>query len=227
MSPDEALAALDGAGGLPRRSLLVTFDDCYDDLLEAGLPVLQSEGVPALAFAVADRIGRTNQWDVAIGAPELDLLDADGLQQLQASGVEVGVHGATHRPLAAVPEPELTAETSGARETLLGLGLRARAFAYPHGVHDAASRRAVAGSGVDVAFTVTPGLVEPGSADRYAVPRIEVLRADGAGPGLLLKVAAAGRLPDPRPATEVALRPAVRAGRRLVARARAQGAQTR
>ena len=228
VSSDEALAALDG-GGLPRRSLLVTFDDCYDDLLEAGLPVLQSEGVPALAFAVADQIGRTNQWDVVIGAPELALLDAAGLRQLQASGVEVGVHGATHRPLAAVPEPELTAETSGARETLRGLGLRARAFAYPYGVHDAASRRSVAGSGVEAAFTVTPGLAQAGSEDRYAVPRIEVHRADGAGPGLLLKVAAAGRLPDPRPATKSALRPAVRAGRRLVARARAraQGAQTR
>ena len=84
--------------------MLVTFDDCYTDLADNGLPVLQDLEVPAVAFAVADLVGGTNTWDVARGAPELSLLDAPGLLALQQSGIEIGVHGSTHRPLTDVSD---------------------------------------------------------------------------------------------------------------------------
>ena len=197
VSLEEVLRVLHGTGGLPRRAVLVTFDDCYRDLLEAGLPVLLEQRVPAAAFAVAGRVGATNAWDTAFGAPELRLLDASGLRALQDAGVEIGVHGSTHVPLPGVTrEPQaLARETSGATAALSGLGLHPlRTFAFPHGEHDAAARAAVADAGLQAAFTVTPGILRRGG-DRYQLPRIEVLRADGAGARLLVKVLVAGRLP--------------------------------
>src|SRR3954451_19508258 len=161
ITPEEALRAVRGEPGVPRRSVLITFDDCYSDLVEAGLPVLLDENAPSAAYAVAERVGQTNDWDRAIGAPELPLLDADGLRALQEAGVEIGVHGATHRVLAHLSDqPDVQAvETAGAAATLRALGLAPlRTFAYPHGEHDPAARAAVAAAGLEAAFTVTPGI---------------------------------------------------------------------
>ncbi|MGI9155920.1 MAG: glycosyltransferase [Marmoricola sp.] len=198
---DEALRAVRGERGVPRRSVLVTFDDCYTDLLGAGVSVLRDEGVPAAAFAVAGRVGASNTWDVAIGAPELPLLDAEGLRSLQAAGLAVGAHGSTHVPLTAISGDavRLVEETDGARRALSRLGIDdVRAFAYPHGEHDERSRTAVANAGLEAAFTVMPGVVRPGT-DPLRLPRVEVLRGDGSGLRFLVKVWSAGRLPAPGP----------------------------
>lgn len=193
VSLDEVLRSVDGEGGLPRRPVLLTFDDCFVDLLEHGVPVLRAAAAPAAAFAVAGRVGGTNAWDERLGAPRLPLLDAEGLRALERAGVEVGVHGSTHRPLTAVARDELDAEIAGAAATLTALGLRMpRAFAYPHGDHDKVVRDRIAAAGLRAAFTVRPGLVRAGD-DRYALHRIEVMRRDGAGLRLILKVASAGR----------------------------------
>ena len=221
---DEVLRALDGDGGLPRRPVLVTFDDCFADLREHGLPALRAAGVPAAAFAVAGQVGGTNAWDVALGAPELPLLDADGLRALSAGGVEVGAHGGTHRPLHRVADAELPAETAGAVAALAAVGVpRPRAFAYPHGEHDGRVRRAVADAGLRAAFTVRPGTVHPdrvrtGAQDRYALPRIEVLRRDGAGVRFLATVVLGRRLDLPPAVPRTARRAASAARRRLVRR---------
>ena len=213
---DEALRVVRGERGVPRRAVLVTFDDCYDDLLHAGLPVLRELGVPAVAFAVAGQVGATNAWDVAIGAPELSLADAGDLRTLTAAGIEIGVHGRTHRPLTRVSgdATELAAETKGATAELGALGLEPlRTFAYPHGEHDAAARSAVADAGLAAAFTVEPGILRPGT-DPFRLPRIEILRSDGAGLRFLLKVSSAGRVTVPAP------RRAARAVRRHLGRRR-------
>jgi glycosyltransferase involved in cell wall biosynthesis len=95
---DSILLALRGNGRLPRRALLVTFDDCYADLGPAAV-LLADRGIPALAFAVSGRIGGTNDWDIRIGAGPLELLDADGLLALPSHQVEIGSHTRSHTPL--------------------------------------------------------------------------------------------------------------------------------
>jgi peptidoglycan/xylan/chitin deacetylase (PgdA/CDA1 family) len=173
----EFVRFLDGAG-VPRSAALLTFDDCYEDLLGAALPVLSELGIPALAFAVTQRVGRTNDWDAAIGAPQLLLLDADGLLELAEAGIAIGSHSRTHRMLNRVDPVELADELRGSMADLEELGLGRPSFlAYPHGEHDAEVRRAAAEAGFLGAFTVTAGDAQP-DGDRYAIPRLEILRAD-------------------------------------------------
>jgi peptidoglycan/xylan/chitin deacetylase (PgdA/CDA1 family) len=175
---DAVLYALAGERRLPRRAVLVTFDDCYADLLAAGVPILAEREIPAIAFAVAGLLGATNQWDLKLGAQELSLLDADGLRELHANRVEIGSHGVWHRPLTKVPADELEDELVGSARRLEQVGLsRPRAFSYPYGDLSAKVAGAARDAGYSAAFTTEPGVVRRHS-ERTALPRIEVHASD-------------------------------------------------
>lgn len=198
ISGEEFLRAAAGRGGLPRRAVLVTFDDCYEDLYTAALPILHRHGVPAVAFAIPGLLGDTNRWDQADGAPVMRMLDAGRLASLPAQGVEIGAHTVTHPVLTrAGDDAVLAAEVAGSVTGLMDAGLpRPRMFAYPYGEHDARVRAAVADAGVECAFAIEAGRAVPGR-DRFTIPRIEVLR-DDTGWRFLAKVVMAGRLPRAR-----------------------------
>src|SRR2546426_4843649 len=53
------LAYRRGAGRLPRRPVIVTFDDGYRSNRDVALPLLQQYGFRATIFLVAERIGGT------------------------------------------------------------------------------------------------------------------------------------------------------------------------
>ncbi|MBF0324523.1 MAG: polysaccharide deacetylase family protein [Alphaproteobacteria bacterium] len=53
---DAVMAAQGGGGVLPGRSLLITFDDGWDDNLEYAAPILAAEAMPAVTFASSDAI---------------------------------------------------------------------------------------------------------------------------------------------------------------------------
>src|SRR5262249_13272117 len=151
---DRFLDAVASGAPLPPRSILVTFDDA-----STACTIVSQHRVPAVAFAVAD------------GA------DANGLRRAAELGVAIGSHGATHRPLASVPEDEFRAELEGSADTLESLGLpRPSVFAYPHGQWTPAIAAAVEGAGYRAAFTLGGDGVRR-LPDRYALPRIDALAA--------------------------------------------------
>ncbi|HEX6536100.1 MAG TPA: polysaccharide deacetylase family protein [Gemmatimonadaceae bacterium] len=195
VAPEELVRYLDGRGGMPRRALLLTFDDCYRDLATDALPLLEERAIPAIAFAVTGCVGGINAWDQPQGARALPLLDADGLADAARRGVEIGAHSHTHRSLVAIGDEALCAEVAGSVERLRCLGHDAvRFYAYPYGEHDARARAAVRAAGVRAAFTTEPGRVRA-TDDPYRLRRVEVTRED-VGFALRVKVATAGTLHD-------------------------------
>ncbi len=193
---DMALRAFDGQARLPARAALLTFDDGYADLLTDGLPLLAERGIPAVVFAVAEHVGGVNEWDLAKGAQELRLLDADGLRALASAGVEIGSHTSSHPDLTRVGPPELEAELDGSAAQLEALGVpRPRALSYPYGETTQEIAAAAQRAGYSIAFTARPEIAK-GRIDRFAVPRIEVFASD-TPPKLRARLAAA-RLPTRR-----------------------------
>jgi glycosyltransferase involved in cell wall biosynthesis/peptidoglycan/xylan/chitin deacetylase (PgdA/CDA1 family) len=174
----EFLQFLQGKAGLPRRPVLLTFDDCYQDTLDSALPILKERGIPAIAFAVSQRLGSTNDWDKSIGASQLPLLDAEGLRELVKGGVAIGSHSRTHPMLNRIEIEQLSSEISGSVADLKAIGLsQPLLLAYPHGEYDDNVKLAAQEADIQAAFTVERGLVklEP---DPYQLPRIEILRGD-------------------------------------------------
>lgn len=176
---DSLRAGLRGGSELPKRAVLLTFDDGYENVLTEGAPLLSERGIPAVLFALAGKIGGVNDWDDPGRNGPRTLLDEEGLRSLAETGVAIGSHGATHRRLTELDSAELEAELLGSKERLRSIGLEEPiALAYPYGVWSPEVAAAVKDAGYELAFTVDPGVV--GRAENpYALPRVEVLAADG------------------------------------------------
>ena len=68
ISLDNWRAALNGAAPLPKRPVLITFDDGYRSVLTKGAPILQQYGLPAAVFVCTGPIEtRRALWFDAVG----------------------------------------------------------------------------------------------------------------------------------------------------------------
>lgn len=69
-SLEEFLAALEGGRPLPRRSVVVTFDDGYRDALTTALPIVEAQGIPAIFFVTTSFAdgSRAPWWEVVAEA---------------------------------------------------------------------------------------------------------------------------------------------------------------
>ena len=153
VTPAQLAAFLRSDAPLPRRPVLVTFDDGYEGLLAIARDVLRPRDIPALAFAVTAMKSATNEWDQAYGSGRVSLLAPQQLRELADLGVEIGSHSRTHREMPLLAGPEQEQEASGSADDLVAQGLpRPRFFAYPFGFADDGSKNAVRKAGYLAAF---------------------------------------------------------------------------
>jgi peptidoglycan/xylan/chitin deacetylase (PgdA/CDA1 family) len=118
---------------LPRNGVLLTFDDCHRSLRHVALPLLQRFGYPAVAFAPTDFVGAVNAYDLAY-APQEPLCDWTELKELEAAGVSIQSHSATHRGLSWLGPADQEDELRRSKATLEDrLSKRVDVFALPYG----------------------------------------------------------------------------------------------
>jgi peptidoglycan/xylan/chitin deacetylase (PgdA/CDA1 family) len=178
ISTDALAAYLTNEQPLPRRAVLLTFDDCYADLAEVARNVLQPSGIPALAFAVTGTAEQTNEWDQPYGARPTKLLSLDELRSIGALSVAIGSHWRTHRELPALREEKRDEEIAGSIVDLEAAGVpRPLFFAYPYGARDRATIDAVKRAGFLAAFRTGGGRITRDSP-LFDLPRVLVLATD-------------------------------------------------
>ena len=176
VTPDQLAAFLNSAAPLPRRPVLLTFDDGYADLIDLARDVLDPKGIEGIAFVVTGRT--SNEWDQAYGAGAIALLTSAQRRELAALGIEIGSHSRTHRELRLLDDAELETETAGSfRDISRGGSQAARFFAYPFGAADARSENAVRAAGFVGAFGLRQRRLGR-SSDRFDLPRVIVLAED-------------------------------------------------
>lgn len=163
------IGALEGKP-VPARSCLLTFDDGYVSVLDKAVPVLRQHRAPSVCYVSPSLFGQQPKP----GEPAaMELLDADGVRELAASGVTIGSHSDVHDSLTGRTAEDLERATVASRQALRDLvGVEARTFAYPYGDHDAAARAAAEKAGYECAFATYDG------AGRYALARVDVNATD-------------------------------------------------
>ena len=148
-------AFLDGKQALPKRSVVITFDDGYETVYRHALPLLRKYNFPATLFVYTDFIGAG------------DALSWAQLQELSASGlVSVQAHSKTHRNLIerTTGEPDdryrqmLELEARAPREAIeRKLPGSVRQYAYPYGDANEMVLDVLARQQYQLAVTVNPG----------------------------------------------------------------------
>jgi peptidoglycan/xylan/chitin deacetylase (PgdA/CDA1 family) len=153
--------AWNGGAPLPRRPVVLSFDDGYADQLRSALPVLRRARWPGtlnLALSFLPGMG-----------------GAAAVTRLQQAGWEIDAHSVTHPDLTTLPAARLREEVAGSRAAIRDLfGVAPRFFCYPNGHLNAAVVAAVRHAGYRAATTTRAGYASP--RDPYRLARIQVSR---------------------------------------------------
>jgi len=141
---------------LPRRPIILTFDDGYEDNYTIAFPLLQSFGYRPVIFAVTDKKRRTNFWDS--DEPTAALLTSGQMQELNRSGMEIGSHTITHPRLPQLNNDAIRRELRESRDSLQQiLGSEVISFAYPYGDLQPAVKSLVEEAGYKFAVAADSG----------------------------------------------------------------------
>jgi peptidoglycan/xylan/chitin deacetylase (PgdA/CDA1 family) len=163
-----------GKRALPRKPVVLTFDDGYHSDFTVALPTLRARGWPG----VLDLEVRNLQpvWGTRPGM----------VRKMVAAGWEIDAHTLTHPDLTTVDPTELRHQVAGSRAAIRHLfHVPVDFFCYPSGRYDDAVVAAVRKAGFLGATTTNEGFARPGSM--YALARVRVDGSDGV-PGLAAKL---------------------------------------
>jgi len=116
---------------LPKKPVILTFDDAYESFLTFAHPLLVEYHMKATLFVPVAYIGKTNSWDHGDKA----ILTVDQLKHLQEEGLtEIGVHSFLHRSYADLTPEEIDEDLQNCFRTLEYHHIRtSRVLAYPYG----------------------------------------------------------------------------------------------
>jgi peptidoglycan/xylan/chitin deacetylase (PgdA/CDA1 family) len=131
LSFDDLASAIKIGKPLPKRPLILTFDDAYLDFMEHAVPLLKTYGFKASVFIPVGYLGKANNWDN--GADPI--LSAGEIKELANSGsIEFGIHSFLHRSYAELDPAGMENDLDLCFQTLGYHNIPfVRVLAYPYG----------------------------------------------------------------------------------------------
>ncbi len=163
---------------LPRRPVIITFDDGYQGCADHAAPVLQSRGFTATFYLVAGLMGQASRWLLREVGVEFPLMGWSTARDLQSAGFTCGAHSLTHQHLPHLPAERCRDELQRSRGLLEErLGCAVTHLAYPFGSTDERVREMAAEVGYRTACSVRIGLSLPND-DPLGLHRVPVTGYD-------------------------------------------------
>lgn len=149
VSMEDLYLCLEGRRSLPDRSVVLTFDDGFENNYLYAMPLLKRYGLTGTFFLVSGLIGHNEYmtWSEA--------------QEMVAAGMEIGSHTISHPDLArsapALRDRELV-ESKRVLEEKLGVSVRA--LSYPSGAHNPDVMASARKAGYVIAVTTQYGTTQ-------------------------------------------------------------------
>jgi peptidoglycan/xylan/chitin deacetylase (PgdA/CDA1 family) len=175
---DTLVRARQGHASLPKRPVVITFDDGFQGCADYAVPALRIHGFTAVFYLVAGLMGATSRWLRPELGMELGLMSWDTARSLAAEGFRCGAHTLTHPRLSGLDPARRRAELVDARRRMEDeLGQPVVHLAYPYGAFDQAVQAAAAEAGYVTACSTRPGRSGAGD-DLMALHRVTVYGHD-------------------------------------------------
>ena len=146
ISMDELVEATVQKKEFPRKTVVITFDDAYEDNYRYAFPILRKYNFPAIIFAPSDFIGKEGYLTVA------------QLKEMMPEGIDIGGHTRTHTYLPGAPRDIQVDEIVNSKKILEKmLGKEIKHFAYPIGGFNEEVKQRVKETGYVSASTTNRG----------------------------------------------------------------------
>jgi peptidoglycan/xylan/chitin deacetylase (PgdA/CDA1 family) len=180
ISLGQLFEGLDGKAPLPRRPIVLTFDDAYRNIHQVAWPLMRERAMTGTLFVVADHVGGSNEWDQMKGGPRLELMDAAELKEMAASGWEIGSHGCRHLELAKANESQQNDEIFRSKVVMESLlEVSPEFYAYPYGSYTESAKAILREAGYRGAVSMFSA-ARSVTDDHFCLRRIMPHRGDSA-----------------------------------------------
>jgi len=188
ISLDEFIAA-HRRGRVPRRAVVMTFDDGHRGVFLHAYPILKRYGLPATLFLPTGAVGEPEfPWIRPMlgqgeDPDEYRPLTWDEVRAMDRAIVQLGSHSVTHPHLGKLAEPEIEREVVESRRRIeRETGARVTSLSYPGGIgrygdHSEVTRRVLARTGYAAGLVSEIGRNDA-SADIYRLRRLSVEASD-------------------------------------------------
>jgi peptidoglycan/xylan/chitin deacetylase (PgdA/CDA1 family) len=164
---DAVYRAWHGLGALPRKPIVLTFDDGYRSQFAAALPILRSHHWPGDLNLLVRNLRPV--WGLR---PRL-------VRSLIRAGWEIDAHTIHHLDLTKLSAADAWSEIEGSRFAIQDrFNVPVYFFCYPSGRFDAAVVGDVRRAGFLGATTELPGLARP-SSNPFELPRVRISAGTG------------------------------------------------
>ena len=153
---------------LPRRPVVISFDDGYLSVWSNALPIMKRAGMRGVLNLELSQLEKDSEGGI----------NEQQVRALIAAGWEVDSHTLTHTDLTAADDAELRRElVSSRRQIRRRFGQPANFFCYPAGRYDARIVAAVKAAGYLAATTTNFGNAGPDQL--FTLNRVRINRSDG------------------------------------------------
>ena len=163
-------------------SITITFDDGFVNNLTEAVPLMRQAGIRAINYLVADRIGRTSDWEAREGGEADPLMNESQIKDWLAAGHWIGAHTCTHPRLSLLSRKDAKEEIfSGKKKLEDRFGISVEHFAYPYGDYNETTVELVQEAGFQTACTMHRGI------NQSKTPALELKRWTARYPSRTLK----------------------------------------
>lgn len=132
------------------KSIVLSFDDGYEDFYRDVFPILKKYHMKATQYVIYDFIGRKGF-----------LKDSEIKEMIESGLIEIGSHTLDHLALAKLPEKQAEKQIIESKELFeKRFGIKIETFAYPYGSFDKTAIDIVRKAGYKAAVSVIPGTLQ-------------------------------------------------------------------
>ncbi len=144
---DQLKGFIQGKKKIPKRSIIISFDDGYDSFEKIGVPILKKIGFSATMFIITSKINTPGY------------LGSESIRKLQQDGIQFESHSHTHPIITKLQNSEVKFELSESKKELESvLSSSVRFYAYRGGHYNENIKKMVQDEGYTAAVCSKPGL---------------------------------------------------------------------
>lgn len=161
---------------MPKKSIVITFDDGFKNIQTNALPILKEFGFPATLFVnlyfLERKLPKEFYWS------DWETLNWEEIKQLQESDIHIGSHAFSHRKLTTVSDEDLQKEVIDSKAIIeQNIGDKIFSFSYPHGAFNTKVKNILQENNFRCACSSIEGM-NNSSVDIFALKRTEITAFD-------------------------------------------------